>query len=95
MYNIFDPGTLYFPDDKEMRVFGSVDKLAQWRHRGRGPAYVKAGRSITYLGADLNVWLWKRRIVTQCMEEAEKELLKDPKMIANRELNEHLSGVKK
>lgn len=35
----------------------SVQALAILRHRGRGPIYIKAGRSIRYEWADVDAWL--------------------------------------
>ena len=67
----FEPSSLLSPDDEKMRLFGTVEKLAQWRHRGRGPAYIKVGRKIMYLGADLNDYLTKRRVVTSCHAKIE------------------------
>ncbi|MFH8566326.1 helix-turn-helix transcriptional regulator [Streptomyces sp. NPDC017988] len=31
--------------------------LANWRYRGEGPRYVKAGRSVRYRLVDLDSWL--------------------------------------
>ncbi|MFE6332978.1 helix-turn-helix transcriptional regulator [Streptomyces sp. NPDC057798] len=31
--------------------------LANWRYRGEGPRYVKAGRAVRYRQADLDAWL--------------------------------------
>ncbi len=31
--------------------------LADWRHQGRGPKYVKIGRSIRYRVGDLHDWI--------------------------------------
>jgi predicted DNA-binding transcriptional regulator AlpA len=36
--------------------------LRQGRMRGRGPAYLRIGRAIRYLVADLNTWLDGHRI---------------------------------
>lgn len=44
-----------------MRVFGSIEKLAQWRHRSRGPAFIRIGRRIGYHGSDLNAYLSAQR----------------------------------
>jgi hypothetical protein len=40
MAEIFDQDRIFFPEDPELRVLGSVEKLAQWRHRNRGPAFI-------------------------------------------------------
>jgi predicted DNA-binding transcriptional regulator AlpA len=31
--------------------------LADWRHQGRGPKYVKFGRSVRYRVGDLRTWI--------------------------------------
>ena len=61
MANIFDADRMYFPEDPEMRVFGSIEKLAQWRHRNVGPAFIRIGRRIGYYGTDLNAYLSDQR----------------------------------
>ncbi len=59
--HIFDDDRVFFPEDSEMRVFGTVEKLAQWRHRNRGPAFIRIGRRIGYHGTDLNAYLSAQR----------------------------------
>lgn len=61
MADIFDADRMYFPEDPEMRVFGSIEKLAQWRHRNVGPAFIRIGRRIGYYGTDLNTYLAAQR----------------------------------
>lgn len=39
----------------------SPKTLAQWRVRGGGPEYVKAGRSVSYRRADLLEWQFAQR----------------------------------
>lgn len=36
--------------------------LAQWRHRGMGPAFYCLGRKIIYRGTDLNAWADASRV---------------------------------
>ena len=62
MADIFDQDRVFFPEDPEMRVLGSVEKLAQWRHRNRGPAFMRIGRRIGYHGSDLNAYLSAQRV---------------------------------
>ncbi|MDA7423095.1 MerR family transcriptional regulator [Thalassococcus lentus] len=62
MATIYNHDRIYFPEDPELRVLGSVEKLAQWRHRNRGPAFMRIGRRIGYLGSDLNVYLSAQRV---------------------------------
>lgn len=50
MTSIFDDDRMLFPEDPELRVLGSVEKLAQWRHRNQGPAFIRIGRRIGYHG---------------------------------------------
>lgn len=38
-----------------------VATLRAWRHQGRGPAYVRLGRAIRYLSADLDEFLCSNR----------------------------------
>ncbi|WP_305972079.1 MULTISPECIES: helix-turn-helix domain-containing protein [unclassified Mameliella] len=59
---ILDDDRVFFPEDPEMRLFGSVEKLAQWRHRNRGPAFIRIGRRIAYHGSDLNAYLEAQRV---------------------------------
>jgi hypothetical protein len=61
MANIFDQDRIFFPEDPELRVLGSTEKLAQWRHRKRGPAFIRIGRRIGYHGTDLNAYLSAQR----------------------------------
>lgn len=56
MTNFFDKNRTYVLSDPELDVIGDREKLAQWRHKGNGPAYYKLGRKIIYRGADLNAW---------------------------------------
>ncbi len=38
--------------------------LRAWRLQGRGPAYVRYGRSVVYLREDLDCWLAQHRVHT-------------------------------
>lgn len=62
MTDIYDSDRIYFPEDPELRVLGSTEKLAQWRHRSTGPAFIRIGRRIGYHGTDLNAYLTARRV---------------------------------
>lgn len=44
----------YVLGDPDLDVIGGREKLAQWRHKGVGPAFYRLGRKIVYRGADLN-----------------------------------------
>jgi predicted DNA-binding transcriptional regulator AlpA len=37
--------------------------LAMWRHKGRGPRYLKIGRSCFYLESDIEAWLDAQAVV--------------------------------
>ena len=56
MTNLFEQNRTYVLGDPDLDVIGDREKLAQWRHKGNGPAYYKLGRKIIYRGADLNSW---------------------------------------
>lgn len=43
----------------------TANYLAQMRHRGEGPAYIKRGRRILYRHEDLDAWLDARRVVPE------------------------------
>ena len=62
MPNIFDNNRNYVLGDPELDIIGDHQKLAQWRHKGIGPAYYKLGRKIIYRGADLNAWAEAPRV---------------------------------
>jgi hypothetical protein len=55
---------LYDDTDKELDVIAPRQKRAQWRHRRVGPAFLKFGRRVKYLGADLNDWVAQARVAT-------------------------------
>jgi predicted site-specific integrase-resolvase len=38
-----------------------VATLRAWRHQGRGPAFVRLGRAIRYLGTDIDEFLTANR----------------------------------
>ena len=62
MLKLFDENRTYVLGDPELELLGSRDKLAQWRHQGRGPAYYRLGRKIIYRGSDLNAWAEANRV---------------------------------
>ena len=62
MPNLFDSNRNYVLGDPELCLLGDREKLAQWRHKGLGPAYYKIGRKVVYRGADLNVWAEAQRV---------------------------------
>ncbi|WP_299410964.1 MerR family transcriptional regulator [uncultured Roseobacter sp.] len=62
MANLFEQNRNYVLGDEELNLIGDRDKLAQWRHKGMGPAFYKLGRKIIYRGADLNTWAEANRV---------------------------------
>lgn len=62
MANLFEQNRNYVLGDDELNIIGDRDKLAQWRHKGMGPAFYKLGRKIIYRGADLNKWAEAQRV---------------------------------
>lgn len=62
MSKLFEQDRNYLPGDRELDVIGDRTKLAQWRHKGIGPAYYRLGRKIIYRGEDLNVWADANRV---------------------------------
>ena len=62
MTNLFDETRNYVLGDHELDLIGDRDKLAQWRHKGIGPAYYRLGRKIIYRGVDLNEWAEASRV---------------------------------
>ena len=62
MPNLFEQNRNYVLGDDELNIIGDRDKLAQWRHKGMGPAFYKLGRKIIYRGADLNAWAEAQRV---------------------------------
>ena len=64
MVQLFDNNRNYILSDAELEIIGDREKLAQWRHKGIGPAYYRLGRKIVYRGADLNAWAEANRVET-------------------------------
>lgn len=62
MANLFEQNRNYVLGDDELNIIGDRDKLAQWRHKGTGPAFYKLGRKIIYRGEDLNAWANAQRV---------------------------------
>lgn len=64
MVTLFNDNQNYVLGDSELDIIGDREKLAQWRHKGIGPAYYRLGRKIVYRGADLNAWAEANRVET-------------------------------
>jgi hypothetical protein len=54
--NLFENDRNYVLGDPELNIIGDRAKLAQWRHKMKGPAFYKLGRKVIYRGSDLNAW---------------------------------------
>ncbi|WP_417278889.1 MerR family transcriptional regulator [Celeribacter sp.] len=59
---IFENERVYDDGDKELDLIAPRAKRAQWRHRRVGPAWVKFGRRVKYLGRDLNAYVEENRV---------------------------------
>ena len=64
MSTLFEQNRNYLLGDPELNLIGDREKLAQWRHKGIGPAYYRLGRKIIYRGLDLNEWAEANRVET-------------------------------
>lgn len=62
---LFDNSRNYVLGDPELDLIGPREKLAQWRHRGVGPAFYKLGKKVIYRGVDLNAWAEAQRVEPQ------------------------------
>ncbi len=59
---MFDETRLYLPTDPVLRQIAAVQTLANWRHEGRGPAFIKVGARVAYSGKALNDWLARQTV---------------------------------
>ncbi len=59
---MFNASRLYRASDPELEIIASPGVLAQWRHRGVGPVYIKLSNRILYEGAALNAWIEAHRV---------------------------------
>ncbi|MBB3996126.1 hypothetical protein GGR95_003794 [Sulfitobacter undariae] len=62
MPDLFENDRNYVLGDPELKTIGDRAKLAQWRHKMKGPAFYKLGRKVVYRGSDLNAWAEAQRI---------------------------------
>ncbi len=63
--NCFGPKVKYLNDVEAAKIADlSPQTLRNWRQQGRGPAYVKLGRSVRYSLSDLISWFEGRRVNT-------------------------------
>ncbi|KAA0914867.1 MerR family transcriptional regulator [Phaeobacter sp. HS012] len=59
---VFDNKRVYDDSDEELDLIAPKAKRAQWRHRRVGPAWIKFGRRVKYLGSDLNAYVEDNRV---------------------------------
>ncbi|MHA6347592.1 MerR family transcriptional regulator [Roseivivax sp. CAU 1761] len=59
---LFENDRNYLLGDPELDIIGDREKLAQWRHKMKGPAFYRLGRKIVYRGSDLNDWVAANRV---------------------------------
>lgn len=53
----FAPDRYYRTTDPALKLLGTPSTMAQWRHAGTGPRYVRLGGRVLYFGEDLNAYL--------------------------------------
>ena len=53
----FEPDHYYRTDDPELSVIATPNTMRQWRHKGKGPPYIKPEGRVFYEGRALNEWL--------------------------------------
>ena len=61
----FDPSRLYRANDPALRILAAESTLAQWRHKGVGPPFIKFGARVLYRGIDLNRCVEERLVRTE------------------------------
>ena len=64
----FDDDWLYRATDPALAIIATPGTLAQWRHHGIGPPYVKFAHRVLYRGVDLNRWVNDHLVTTERTE---------------------------
>ena len=59
---MFDDSKIYLTTDPALAVIAAPSTMAHWRSEGRGPAYIKLGLRVGYLGRALNEWIASRTV---------------------------------
>ena len=54
---LFNPDTVYTPEDVAARGIANYSTLAKWRMARTGPPFIRLGKRVGYRGRDLNEWL--------------------------------------
>ncbi len=57
--------TALFEPDAARYIGYTASALRAWRRNGRGPAFVRHGRSVRYLLRDLDNWMNSHRVETR------------------------------
>lgn len=58
----FEYDKIYLNDDPDLDILAAPQTRARWRCEGQGPAFVKLGRRVAYLGRDLISYVERRRV---------------------------------
>ena len=58
---VIHPDAIYKPAEIAEILDIGVNTLTQWRYKGQGPSFTKAGGHVRYLGHDVRAWLEARR----------------------------------
>ena len=61
---MFDPNTVYTPEDVAARGIANYSTLAKWRMARTGPRFIKLGKRVGYRGLDLTDWLEAQTVDT-------------------------------
>lgn len=83
-----NPGSDLLTDKEVSALLGvTVAALAQWRHRGQGPAFVREGRWIRYRRSDVDAWVSHCADLTRArtMAHAERKASADAARAKNAE----------
>ena len=67
---MFENDRLYRTNAPALSILATPGVMAQWRHHGTGPAYIKLGGRVLYRGGDLNAFLEARRVETASSRQA-------------------------
>jgi predicted DNA-binding transcriptional regulator AlpA len=72
-----DKNTAITESELARRAAVSTAVLRKWRREGTGPRFVRLGRCVRYLVADVDTWLrsWRSIVVTSRLEMASGDVL--------------------
>lgn len=60
--DVFETEKIYDDSDCELDLIAPKTLRAKWRHQRVGPAWIKFGRKVKYLGHDLNAYIEQNRV---------------------------------